>query len=111
VGADSVLECVGTGDAIDTAFHIARPGSDVGFVGVPHGVELPVGHMFRKNVGLRGGMAPVRKYLPQLLELVMSGAVEPGLVFDKTLPMDESPEGYRLMDKREAIKVRLTPIS
>ena len=111
VGADSVLECVGTGEAIDTAFHLARPGSDVGFVGVPHGVELPVGHMFRKNIGLRGGMAPVRKYLPELLELVMSGAVNPGLVFDKTLPMDQSPEGYRLMDKREAIKVRLTPVT
>src|SRR4051794_8639946 len=67
VGADAVLECVGTDSAMRTAFAVARPGSTVGFVGVPHGVELPVGRMFSRNVGLAGGMAPVRRYLPELL--------------------------------------------
>jgi threonine dehydrogenase-like Zn-dependent dehydrogenase len=109
VGADAVLECVGTDDAMRTAFAVARPGATVGFVGVPHGVELPVRRMFQKNVGLAGGMAPVRRYLPDLLDRVLSGAIEPGLVFDLTLPMAESAEGYRAMDERRAIKVLLQP--
>ncbi len=109
VGADAVLECVGTGGSMDTAFAVARPGSTVGFVGVPHGVELPVGRMFGKNVGLAGGMAPVRRYLPELLELVTSGRIDPGLVFDLTLPLDEVAEGYRAMDERRAVKVLLQP--
>jgi len=109
VGADAVLECVGTDDAIKTAFRVARPGSAVGFVGVPHGVELPVRLMFQKNVSLAGGMAPVRKYLPELLDLVTKGEIEPGLVFDTTLPLDDVAEGYRRMDQRESIKVLLQP--
>ena len=109
VGADAVLECVGTDAAIQTAFAVARPGSTVGFVGVPHGVELPVGRMFAKNVGLRGGIAPVRRYLPELLDLVRAGRIDPGKVFDLTLPMAESAEGYRAMDERRAIKVMLRP--
>ena len=109
VGADAVLECVGTDEAMKTAFAVARPGSTVGFVGVPHGVELPVRRMFQKNVGLAGGMAPVRRYLPELLELVTSGRIDPGLVFDLTLPLDEVAEGYRAMDERRAIKVLLQP--
>lgn len=109
VGADAVLECVGTDESMKTAFAIARPGSTVGFVGVPHGVELPVRRMFQKNVGLAGGMAPVRHYLPDLLERVLAGTINPGLVFDLTLPMSESPEGYRAMDERRAIKVLLQP--
>lgn len=109
VGADAVLECVGTDESMKTAFAIARPGSTVGFVGVPHGVELPVRRMFQKNVGLAGGMAPVRRYLPDLLERVLSGAIDPGKVFDLTLPMAQSPEGYRAMDERRAIKVLLQP--
>ena len=109
VGADAVLECVGTDQAMKTAFAVARPGSTVGFVGVPHGVELPVRRMFQRNVGLAGGMAPVRRYLPELLDLVTSGTIEPGLVFDLTLPMEQSPEGYRAMDERRAIKVLLQP--
>ena len=108
-GADAVLECVGTDAAMRTAFAVARPGSTVGFVGVPHGVELPVRRMFQKNVGLAGGMAPVRRYLPDLLERVLSGAIEPGLVFDLTLPLDDVAEGYRAMDERRAIKVLLQP--
>jgi len=111
VGADAVLECVGTRQAMETAFHTARAGSTVGFVGAPHGVELPVRHMFVKNIGLAGGMAPVRRYLPDLLELVQDGRIDPGLVFDLTLPMDKVAEGYAAMDERRAIKVALTPIS
>jgi threonine dehydrogenase-like Zn-dependent dehydrogenase len=109
VGGDAVLECVGTDESIKQAFSIARPGSTVGFVGVPHGVELPVRTMFSRNIGLAGGMAPVRKYLPELLELTLSGAIDPGLVFDMTLPLEQSPEGYRAMDERRAIKVMLEP--
>ncbi len=109
VGADAVLECVGTDESMKTAFRIARPGSTVGFVGVPHGVELPVRVMFARNVGLAGGMAPVRRYLPELLDLVTSGTINPGLVFDLTLPLDEVAEGYRAMDERRAIKVLLQP--
>ena len=109
VGADAVLECVGTDQSMRTAFNIARPGSTVGFVGVPHGVELPVGRMFSRNVGLAGGMAPVRTYLPDLLDRVLEGRIDPGLVFDLTLPLDEVAEGYRAMDERRAIKVLLRP--
>ena len=77
VGGDAVLECVGNDAAIQQAFAVARPGSTVGFVGVPHGVELPIRRMFQKNIGLAGGMAPVRKYLPELLELVQDGRDQP----------------------------------
>ena len=104
VGADAVLECVGTKDSIDQAFAGARPGATVGFVGVPHGVEPPVERMFRKNIGLAGGMAPVRQYLPRLRDDVLAGAIEPGLVFDLTLPLTEVAEGYAAMDERRAIK-------
>lgn len=109
VGADAVLECVGTGQSMETAFAVARPGSTVGFVGVPHGVELPVRRMFGRNIGLAGGVAPVRRYLPELLDLVTSGRIEPGLVFDSTLPLDDVAEGYRAMDERRAVKVLLRP--
>ena len=109
VGADAVLECVGTDGSMQTAFAIARPGSTVGFVGAPHGVELPVRQMFVRNIGLAGGMAPVRTYLPDLLERVLSGAIDPGRVFDLTLPLTDVAEGYRAMDARRAIKVLLQP--
>jgi len=109
VGADSVLECVGNNASMRTAFAVARPGSTVGFVGVPHGVKLPVGRMFGTNVGLAGGMAPVRAYLPDLLERTLSGAIAPGRVFDLALPLDQVAEGYRAMDERRAIKVMLQP--
>jgi threonine dehydrogenase-like Zn-dependent dehydrogenase len=109
VGADAVLECVGTDAAIKTAFEIARPGSTVGFVGVPHGVELPVRRMFGKNIGLAGGMAPVRAYVPELMKLVLDGTINPGLVFDSTLPLSEVAEGYRAMDERRSVKVLLQP--
>ncbi|MGA8846887.1 MAG: zinc-dependent alcohol dehydrogenase family protein [Nocardioides sp.] len=109
VGADAVLECVGTDQSMTTAFAVARPGSSVGFVGVPHGVELPVRRMFSKNIGLAGGMAPVRRYLPELLDLVTTKTIDPGLVFDLTLPMAEVGAGYAAMDERRAIKVLLQP--
>jgi threonine dehydrogenase-like Zn-dependent dehydrogenase len=109
VGADAVLECVGTDDAMRTAFEVARPGAMVGFVGVPHGVELPVRRMFAKNVGLAGGVAPVRRYLPELLDLVTSGRVDPGLVFDSVMPLADVAAGYEAMDQRRAIKVLLQP--
>ena len=109
VGADSVLECVGTDQSMKTAFRIARPGSSVGFVGAPHGVELPVRQMFVRNVGLAGGMAPVRTYLPDLLDRVLDRRIDPGKVFDLTLPLDEVAEGYKAMDERRAIKVLLRP--
>jgi len=109
VGGDAVLECVGNGPAFEQAFAVARPGATVGFVGVPHGAEAPLSTMFGSNIGLAGGIAPVRRYLPDLLELVMTRQIEPGLVFDSRLPLSEVAEGYRQMDEREAIKVLLTP--
>jgi len=108
VGADAVLECVGTDDAMGTAIAVARPGAMVGFVGVPHGIELPVRRMFERNVGVQGGMAPVRRYLPELLQLVQDGRIDPGRVFDLTLPMADVAEAYRAMDERRAIKVMLS---
>jgi len=109
VGGDAVLECVGTDQAIQTAFGVARPGSTVGFVGVPHGVELPIRRMFGKNIGLAGGMAPVRRYLPELMALVLDGKINPGLVFDTTLPLEDVAEGYRAMDERRSVKVLIRP--
>ena len=109
VGADAVLECVGTGQAMNTAVAIARPGATVGYVGVPHGVELPVRSMFSRNVGVSGGIAPVRQYLPALRDDVLSGAINPGLVFDLDLPLDQVAEGYAAMDERRAIKTMLRP--
>ncbi|MCP2030435.1 threonine dehydrogenase-like Zn-dependent dehydrogenase [Okibacterium sp. HSC-33S16] len=104
VGADATLECVGTGQSMTTAFRVARAGSIVGFVGVPHGVEVPVGAMFRRNVGLAGGVAPARSYAEQLLPDVLAGSVRPGEVFDYRVEFDSLPEGYRAMDERRAIK-------
>jgi threonine dehydrogenase-like Zn-dependent dehydrogenase len=94
-----------------TAFDVARAGATVGMVGAPHGVELPLRTMFSKNIGLAGGVAPVRRYLPELLDLTLEGRIDPGRVFDVTLPLDRVAEGYAAMDERRAIKVALTPIS
>jgi threonine dehydrogenase-like Zn-dependent dehydrogenase len=109
IGADAVLECVGTNDSMRMALRAARPGAMVGMVGVPHGVELPVNAMFGRNVGVAGGMAPVRKYLPDLLDRILAGTLDPSPVFDLTLPLDQVAEGYRAMDERRAIKVLLQP--
>jgi threonine dehydrogenase-like Zn-dependent dehydrogenase len=109
VGADAVLECVGTGQAMNTALAVARPGATVGYVGVPHGVELPVRKMFSRNIGIAGGVAPARQYLPALRDDVLSGAIEPGKVFDLELPLAQVAEGYAAMDERRAIKTMLRP--
>ena len=109
VGADAVLECVGAAEAMQTAIKIARAGARVGYVGVPHDIDSPLDLTFRRNIGLVGGMAPVRKYLPDLVELVIAGTIDPSPVFDLTLPMSESAAGYRAMDERRAIKVLLEP--
>ncbi|MEZ5319252.1 MAG: zinc-dependent alcohol dehydrogenase family protein [Vicinamibacterales bacterium] len=109
VGADSVLECVGTQESMQQAIHATRPGGSIGFVGVPHGVELDGTDLFYRHVHLHGGPAPVRRYLPDLIGLVMNGAIDPGKVFDLTLPLSEVAEGYRAMDERRAIKTLLRP--
>ena len=109
IGADAVLECVGTDESVVQALKAARPGGMVGWVGVPHVTDIPQEHMFWKNVGLRGGPAPVRAYLPDLLQRVWDGRIEHGKVFDLTLPLEPVGEGYAAMDERRAIKTRLTP--
>ncbi|WP_406090753.1 zinc-dependent alcohol dehydrogenase family protein [Streptomyces sp. NBC_01013] len=109
IGADSVLECVGTAQAMQQALHSTRPGGNVGFVGVPHEVAVDGQELFFSHVGLRGGPAPVRRYLPDLIDRVLSGRINPGKVFDLTLPLDQVAEGYRAMDERRAIKALLKP--
>ncbi|MGV9553370.1 zinc-dependent alcohol dehydrogenase family protein, partial [Streptomyces ardesiacus] len=97
IGADSVLECVGTAQAMGQALHSARPGGNVGFVGVPHEVAVDGQELFFSHVGLRGGPAPVRRYLPDLIDRVLTGAIDPGRVFDLTRDLSEVAEGYRAM--------------
>jgi threonine dehydrogenase-like Zn-dependent dehydrogenase len=109
IGADAVLECVGTADAMDQAIASARPGAFVGFVGVPHGVSIDATKLFRTQVGVNGGLAPVRRYLPRLVDLVFNRAIDPGRVFDTVMPLDDVAEAYRAMDERRAIKVLLKP--
>jgi threonine dehydrogenase-like Zn-dependent dehydrogenase len=109
IGADSVLECVGTRESMMQAIHSARAGGSVGYVGVPHGVELDGQELFYAHVHLHGGPAPVRRYLPKLIELVWERKINPGAVFDLTLPIDQVAEGYRAMDERRAIKTLLRP--
>ncbi len=109
IGADAVLECVGTAQSMATAFAVARPGADVGFVGVPHGAEAPLRTMFSRNVGLRGGVAPAREYLPALRDDVLAGEIDPGRVFDLTLPLADVAEGYAAMDERRAVKTLMRP--
>lgn len=107
LGADSVLECVGTQESMMQAIHCARQGGYVGYVGFPHGVTLDAQEPFFEHVHLHGGPAPVRQYLPKLIELVWERKIDPGKVFDLTLPLDEVAEGYRAMDERRAIKTSL----
>jgi threonine dehydrogenase-like Zn-dependent dehydrogenase len=104
VGVDATLECVGTAQAMQTAIDIARAGSMVGFVGVPHGVELPIGQMFRQTVGVHGGGAPVRVYLPELLEDVLAERINPGRVLDYETDLEGIGDAYAAMDERRAIK-------
>ena len=107
VGADSVLECVGTQEAMRQAIRSTRPGGSISYVGVPHGVELDGTELFYTHVHLHGGPAPVRRYLPDLIRLVQNGTINPGRVFDLELPLEQVAEGYRAMDERRAIKTLL----
>ena len=109
LGAHSVVEAVGTQQSMEQAIGACRPGGHVGFVGVSHGVSLPGGLLFGTEVHLHGGPAPVRRFLPDLIDRVLAGKINPGRVFDQRIPLDEAPEGYRAMDERRAIKVLLEP--
>jgi threonine dehydrogenase-like Zn-dependent dehydrogenase len=109
LGAHSVVEAVGTQESMLQAISSTRPGGHVGFVGVLHGVSLPGGLLFGSEVHLHGGPAPVRRFLPELIDLITHRAIDPGRVFDLTLPLDEAAEGYRAMDERRAIKTLLRP--
>jgi threonine dehydrogenase-like Zn-dependent dehydrogenase len=91
------------------AIQSTRPGGSVGYVGVPHGVELDGEQLFYSHVRLHGGPAPVRRFLPKLIDLVLDGTINPGKVFDLTLPLEQVAEGYRAMDERRAIKTLLRP--
>lgn len=104
VGVDVALECVGTAQSFTTAVAVTRPGGMVGYVGVPHGVEVPIATMFLRNIGLRGGAAPVRTYIPELLDDVLEGRIDPGRVFDFETDLEGIAEAYTAMDERRAIK-------
>ena len=109
IGADAVLECVGTPESMAQALRSTRPGGNVGFVGLPHGVEINGTELFHSHVGLRGGPAPVRRFLPDLIDLIWKQQIDPGKVFDLTLPLEHVAEGYAAMDGRRAIKTLLRP--
>ncbi|WP_328848462.1 zinc-dependent alcohol dehydrogenase family protein [Micromonospora zamorensis] len=109
LGAHSVIEAVGTQESMMQAIRATRAGGHVGYVGVAHDVELPGEELFFSHVHLHGGPAPVRRFLPELIDLIATRQIDPGKVFDLTLPLDEAAEGYRAMDERRAIKVLLNP--
>jgi threonine dehydrogenase-like Zn-dependent dehydrogenase len=110
IGADCVLECVGTKESMQQSLDVARPGGRVGFVGVPAGgPELSVRQMFSDNVSVGGGVAPVRAYLDDLLADVLAGEIDPGRVFDLELPLDQVADGYAAMDDRRSVKTLLRP--
>jgi threonine dehydrogenase-like Zn-dependent dehydrogenase len=109
LGAHSVIEAVGTQESMMQAIRSTRPGGHVGYVGVSHDVELPGQELFFSHVHLHGGPAPVRRFLPELIDLIWNRTIDPGRVFDLTLPLDQAAEGYRAMDERRAIKTLLQP--
>ena len=110
LGVHSVLECVGTDQAMHSAIGIARPGGAVGRVGVPHYEAIPGSDpAFYNNLTISGGPAPVRAYIEELLPDVVEGRIEPGRVFDRVITLDQVPDGYRAMNEREAIKVMVKP--
>lgn len=109
IGADSVLECVGTQESMMQAIRVTRPGGFVSYVGVPQDIALNGAELFFSHVHLHGGPAPVRRYLPDLINLIWNRKINPGKVFDLTLPLDQVAEGYRAMDERRAIKALLRP--
>ena len=104
VGVDAALECVGTGESMNTAFGIARPGSIVGAIGAPHGVVVPIDKVIFRDIGLRGGVSPVRRYIPELLDDVLDGRINPGLVFDYVTDLNGIKQAYIEMDERRAVK-------
>ncbi|MCR2815632.1 zinc-dependent alcohol dehydrogenase family protein [Microbacterium jiangjiandongii] len=108
LGAHSVIEAVGTHESMLQALRSTRPGGHIGFVGVSHDVELPGRELFFSLVHLHGGPAPVRRFLPDLIQRIWDREIDPGKVFDLTLPLEDAAEGYRAMDERRAIKVMLT---
>lgn len=108
LGAHSVIEAVGTQQSMEQAVRSTRPGGHIGFVGVSHDVTLEGQELFRSAVHLHGGPAPVRRFLPELIQLIWDRKIDPGAVFDLTLPLEEAAEGYRAMDERRATKVLLT---
>jgi threonine dehydrogenase-like Zn-dependent dehydrogenase len=108
-GAHSVIEAVGTQESMMQAIRSTRSGGHVGYVGVAHGVQLPGEELFYAEVHLLGGPAPVRRFLPGLIRLIENRVIDPGKVFDLTLPLDQAAEGYRAMDERRAIKALLQP--
>jgi threonine dehydrogenase-like Zn-dependent dehydrogenase len=109
LGAHSVIEAVGTQESMMQAIHSTRPGGHVGYVGVAHGVAIPGDQLFFSAIHLHGGPAPVRRFLPTLIELICNRQIHPGKVFDLTLPLNQAAEGYRAMDERRAIKALLRP--
>ncbi len=109
LGAHSVVEAVGTQEAMMQAIRSTRPGGHVGFVGVLHGVALPGDDLFFSHVNIHGGPAPVRRFLPDLMDRIWNRQIHPGKVFDLALPLDQAAEGYQAMDERRAIKVLLRP--
>ena len=109
LGAHCVVEAVGTQESMMQAIRSTRAGGHVGFVGVTHGVAIPGQELFYAEVHLHGGPAPVRRFLPRLIDLVLEGTIDPGKVFDLTLPLEQVAEGYRAMDERRAIKALLQP--
>jgi len=108
LGAHSVIEAVGTQESMMQAINATRPGGHMGFVGVSHGVTIPGDELFFSEVHLLGGPAPVRRFLPDLIELIWNREIDPGKVFDLTLPLDQAADGYKAMDERRATKVLLT---
>ncbi|MFI7580958.1 zinc-dependent alcohol dehydrogenase family protein [Kocuria kalidii] len=108
LGAHSVIEAVGTQESMLQAIRSTRPGGHVGYVGVSHDVSLPGQELFMSGVHLHGGPAPVRRFLPELIQLIWDRKIDPGKVFDLTLPLEQAAEAYRAMDERRAIKVLLT---
>ena len=108
-GAHSVIEAVGNQESMMQSIGSTRPGGHVGYVGVSHGVQLPGEQLFYAEVHLHGGPAPVRRFLPDLIQLVEDRVIDPGKVFDLTLPLDQAADDYRAMDERRAIKTLLTP--
>ena len=109
LGAHSVVEAVGTQESMIQAIHSTRPGGHVGFVGVGHEVAIPGMEMFWSLVNLHGGPAPVRRFLPELIDLIWKREIDPGKVFDLELPLAQAAEGYEAMDQRRAIKALLRP--